>query len=370
MSPLGAPAWGPGSLSGPWALAESIAARDLNNLYRTSCYFADGERYRAFCALYAVMRVVDDRIDAIPSRSALSAAERAREHGAVAAWEEAVAARLAGGGPAPGPALVATFERAGELLDTFTAASLRFPVPPALWANFFAAMHRDVDRPRFATYEEFLEYTEGASVAPTTIYLALVTAEEGRASGEGPAAGAERAGAAPRGVTAPSGRERGARAPYRIPAGFDLVACGRELGLFAYLAHILRDLGHDLATGEEGLLYFAADDMARHGVSEASLFADLGRKRAGAALRALAADLGARARAALARGRTLAVPLAGRLAADRAFILDLIMTLYEAILDRIAACDHDPFDPRHRLTPEDKQKIAQTVAARLALAAG
>jgi hypothetical protein len=32
------------------------------NLYRTSCFFRDMERHRAFCAQYAIMRLVDDRV--------------------------------------------------------------------------------------------------------------------------------------------------------------------------------------------------------------------------------------------------------------------------------------------------------------------
>ena len=59
------PIWCPGSLSGTDGTAEAIAAIDFNNLYRTSCYFVDPERYRAFCALYAIMRVVDDRVDEV-----------------------------------------------------------------------------------------------------------------------------------------------------------------------------------------------------------------------------------------------------------------------------------------------------------------
>ncbi len=40
--------WAPGVLSGGDAVVESIAAKDLTNLYRTSCYLRDKERYQAF----------------------------------------------------------------------------------------------------------------------------------------------------------------------------------------------------------------------------------------------------------------------------------------------------------------------------------
>jgi phytoene synthase len=189
-------------------------------------------------------------------------------------------------------------------------------------------MHRDIERPRFSTYEEFLEYAEGATVAPTTIYLFLVASRSAGDSGS-----------------------------YQLPEGFDLFGCGRELGLFAYLAHIMRDLAQDLATGKEGLLYFAADDMERHGVTEAMLFTDLERRQASPQIRALIAELGARARASLAAGRVLMQPLAGVLTADCAFILDLIVTLYERVVEKLAACSHDPLAGNHLLSSADKQQI-------------
>ena len=157
-------------LTGPWAVAEEIAAKDLNNLYLTSCWFVDPERYRAFCALYAVMRVVDDRIDAIPARRELGDPDRDREHAVVDAWDVALRAAIAGGASADQiaacdhPQTVPLLEVAGE-------AMRRFPVPWELWRNFFAAMHQDIDHPRFATYPQFLDYTEGVSVAPTTMSM-------------------------------------------------------------------------------------------------------------------------------------------------------------------------------------------------------
>ena len=72
------------------AVAEAIASRDLNNLYLASSFFADHEKYNAFCAYYALMRVVDDRIDALPTRMGLSDRERCAEHEIVSAWDAGV----------------------------------------------------------------------------------------------------------------------------------------------------------------------------------------------------------------------------------------------------------------------------------------
>jgi phytoene/squalene synthetase len=206
-----------------------------------------------------------------------------------------------------------------------------------LWENFFAAMHSDIERPRLKTFEEFLDYTEGASVAPTTIYLCLIAASA----------------------------DAGAESPrYRLPEGFDLIACGRALGTFAYLGHILRDMAEDLATGEEGLVYLAAEDMRLHDVDEALMRRDLARTEASPALRALVRDLGQRAEEFLATGRQLCLPLADQLQPDCAYILELIVTIYEEVLAKIASHGHDPMTEQHRLSMDEKLTIAAAVSER------
>ncbi len=318
-----------------WAVAEEIAAKDLNNLYLTSSYFTDPERYRAFCALYAVMRIVDDRIDDIPSRRQFTAADREREHAVVHAWHRALTGTPEST-PTAGQIAGCDTPQARDLLHAASEAMRLFPVPFRLWDNFFAAMHQDIECPRFATYRDFLDYTEGASVAPTTIYLYLICAS--------PAAAGE---------------------PYRPPPDFEIIDCGRALGTFAYLGHILRDLAQDLATGEEGLLYLAADDMEARGVNEAILRADATRKRASEPVLALVRALVERSWAAHREGRELLRPLAGRLAPDRAFIIELIVTIYERVIAKIAACNYDPLRGDHRLTMAEKQRIVRDTAARV-----
>ena len=320
-------------LAACYAVAEAIAAKDQNNLYLVSRYFADPEKYRAFCALYAVMRLVDDRIDAIPSRTELLPEARAFEHRVVEFWERAVEACRAGASPVLTEIPEGLPADIPDLLHAFTDASRRFPVPESLWRNFFAAMHRDLEEQRFATYREFLEYAEGAAVAPTTIYLYLVASRS-------PAAGE----------------------PYRLPEGFDLLGSGRQLGIFAYLGHILRDLASDLATGKEGLFYLAADDLEAFGITETMLFADLAQRQASPQLRLLVSELVERAREFLQHGRSLLQALDGTLTPDCAFILELIVTLYQEVVDRIVACSYDPLAGKHHLSVGDKKRIAFRLA--------
>jgi len=330
--------WKPRSLDGAYATAERVAARDLNNLYRTSCHFHDLDRYRAFCAFYAIMRIVDDRVDELPARPGLSRDQLVAEHDVVDAWRSAVRAcfQSAAGDWVEG---LPPFPEARHLLAAFRESHARFAVPWALWENFFSAMHRDVDRPRFGTYQEFLRYAEGASVAPTTIYLLLIAAVD-----------------------------TGPRFPRPLPQGFDLIRCGRHLGRFAYLGHVLRDLARDLFAVPEPQLYLAADDMAAFGVSEQNLAAEATARRAGPRTRALVGELVRRARDELARGRAHMRALEGRLSADRAFVLEFIVALYQRILEKIQRCGNDPFTGRHRLTPSEKTAIGRRIATDLRFA--
>lgn len=318
--------------------AEEIAARDLNNLYLTSRFFRDPEKYRAFCAFYAVMRVVDDRVDALPARSRMTDAERREEHRVIGQWRLAVERLLAGAGTAAAiadPTAVSPVQR--DLLIAFAEAGRRFPTPERLWANFFRAMDHDVERPRFATYSEFLDYAEGATVAPTTIYLFLIAARPGAAGGE----------------------------RYQVADPAELVACGRDLGVFAYLTHIIRDLADDLRAAGDGLIYFARQDLERHGLAEADLFADLARGQASRGVIELVGDYARRAERLLASGRRRVAALQAALTPDCRFILELIISIYERALAKIVEVGCDPFAERHRLSAAEKTAVVEGVAERL-----
>lgn len=327
--------WRPGSLRGVDGVAEAVAARDLNHLYRTSCYFSERSRYTAFCTMYAIMRVVDDRVDAARVDPAFTSDSLRRESRVVDAWARVVDSSLAGRSPSGCDLAEVEYRGAEELADALLRAAQVFPVPAVLWSNFFSAMRRDLREPRFTRFEEFIEYSEGAAVAPTTMYLYLIAAER---QSDGLA--------------------------YRVSPDCDVVTLGRALGRFAYLAHVLRDLRQDLESGDRGLLYLAADDMARHGVSESRLAADVASHRASPPVRALVRELVGRAWRFLAVGRTGMRALERRLSQDRAFVLGLIVRTYEEVLKKIVACSYDPISGSHRLTETDKRRIALQVASR------
>jgi phytoene/squalene synthetase len=280
------------------------------------------------------MRVIDDRVDELPQDPARF--DCAREHLVLRSWEEALFAVAGGNALPPGLADRCGMAEARLLVTGAAAAMERFPFPHSLWRNFFLAMHRDVEQARFESYREFLEYTEGASVAPTSIYLYLVAAADTTDSGV-----------------------------YRLPEGFDLIRCGRHLGVFSYLAHILRDMALDLQTGERGLLYLAREDLDRFGLDETMLREDLEKGQARKSLRELAAELAHRAHTARDLGIAYLDALDGVMEPDCAFILEIILEIYVQALEKIAAVSFDPMTGKHHLSLEEKYETVARTARRM-----
>lgn len=282
---------------------ERIAARDRSNLFLVSQYLCDRRRYEAFVAMYSVMRIIDDLVDAIPDVHALSSAARQRCLDELDTWRKRIQAAYAG---TPRP----------EAPDVALAATVpRFPIPLAVWSRFLDAMAYDVDHDRFMTQEDFLNYAEGATAAPTIVYVYLLSAQ-------------------------PEESERSGESVYRVKEmadGFDYEACGRALGVFAYMAHILRDVAADLRQGKRGRVYIPLSDLSEAGLSEDE-FRSMVRSGAGdARWRALVDMLCRRARGFEQRGTAMARARFPAMDADCRFVLALIIRFYQDLLRRIEA---------------------------------
>lgn len=316
-------------------VTEAIASKDRNNLHVTSSFFRDPAKYRAFCAYYAVMRLVDDRVDSLPTPCGLSAKLRENELAVVMAWEQVVKSGCHGVYPKTSFLTSCDFAEAKAICESFIHSYRLFPVPITLWTDFFAAMRSDLSDGEFVRWADFLAYAEGATVAPTTIYLWLIMAR--------------------RNVT---------KGSYECPRGFDLYACGRHLGIFAYLGHIIRDLASDVKSMTTRLC-IAREDMLAHGVSPEMLRNEALNRRASHATKRLVADLLQRARDHLAQGRALAQPAYELIEGDSLFILELIIAIYEHVIEKIVSIGCDPMSGRHHLTPQERAEIVQQVAARV-----
>ena len=94
----------------------------------------------------------------------------------------------------------------------------------------------DLNHDGFGTFQEFLEYSEGASVAPASIFVHLCCLEE--VNGE------------------------------YINPGIDVISTARPCALFSYIVHIIRDFQEDQMNN---LNYFALDILAKYNLRPSDL---------------------------------------------------------------------------------------------------
>ncbi len=314
-------------------VTEAIASKDNNNLYITSSFFKDPIKYKAFCTYYAVMRIVDDRIDNLPFLANGYRELYTRELEVINAWEQVIISCSRGIYPTTFQLEACDFTNAGSVCESLIKAFQTIPVPIKLWSDFFDAMRSDIVAGEFHSWSDFLAYAEGATVSPTTIYLLLIAAKRNEANSS-----------------------------YELLPGFDLFTCGRYLGLFAYLGHIIRDLAEDIKNATTRLC-ITREDMVEHGVTPERLRNEAFRHQASLSTRNLVVEILQRARNYLLKGRALTVQIQDFIENDGRFILELIITMYENIIAKIESVGFDPMTKQHYLTRKEKANIVKSVAA-------
>lgn len=183
--------------------------------------FWDDERYEAFKICYRSMRIIDDLIDDRKAAGRrMSKVEIRQFTSMLNDWVEAI------GGDTP----CDSFTK--ELIET----NARFLIPLWPWQRLSESMIYDLHHDGFRTFKVFLRYSEGAAIAPASIFVHLC------------------------GVTKENGR-------FHAPQ-FDIRKAARPLALFAYLVHIIRDFQKDQ---KNNLNYFADVLVAENGLNRQKL---------------------------------------------------------------------------------------------------
>jgi phytoene/squalene synthetase len=176
--------------------------------------FWDDRRYHAAKVCYKFMRMIDDHIDDRKAgEEAITCMEKQMMTEKVNSWIECLY-RSDDHDP---------FIR--ELVDTIS----EFHVPLQLFHNFTKSMLFDINNNGFSTLEEFMEYAEGASVAPASVFVHLCCLTEVDHSYQ--------------------------------PADFDIIEVARPCAIFSYIVHIIRDFQQDQLNN---LNYFATDILGKH----------------------------------------------------------------------------------------------------------
>ena len=269
------------------AACEAVAARNSSTLYHATRALPAARR-DFFAASYAAMRVIDDLVDEdfLVAPADERAARRHSVGEAVEDWRRQTAEGETGG---PLPAgLAAGFEAVVRPSD----------LGPGPWNALAGALTEDVAEAEMADWAAFDRYAEGATVAPAEIFIYLLAADP---------------------------TPEGLRYRHAVPA----IDYARDLAVFCYLVHILRDLARD-ASRPGRLVTIPADLLASAGLDRDSI-ADAVREDRHRALDALARPILERAEGFRLRGRQRIADLLPRLGLRERLALDGLVTVYERL---------------------------------------
>jgi len=190
-----------------------------NPIMDISARIWDEERYEAFKLCYRSMRVIDDIIDERKAKArSITEFEKKKFTSIVNDWNEAI--------------------KKASTFDPFQKQFIKtkFKIPLWPWQKFAKSMIYDLDHNGFKTFQTFLMYSEGAAVAPASVFMHLC------------------------GISKDNG--------VYMPPKFDVERAARPLAIFAYLVHIIRDFQKDQLSN---LNYFADDLISKNGLDRMQL---------------------------------------------------------------------------------------------------
>jgi phytoene/squalene synthetase len=183
--------------------------------------FWEEDRYQAARTCYKFMRAIDDLIDYHKTEhTTIAESEKAQFMDQIQSW--LAMARNSGNSNGPHK----------ELMETIH----RFHIPIWPLEAFAKSMIYDIDHNGFATLSDYLEYTQGASVAPASIFVHL------------------------------NGLIK--KGDEFFPPAFDVKSAATPCAVFSYLVHIVRDFQKDQLSN---LNYFADDLLTENGLTTSDL---------------------------------------------------------------------------------------------------
>jgi phytoene/squalene synthetase len=183
--------------------------------------FWEEERYCAAMMCYQLMRAIDDMIDDHKAKNSLiTENERDKFTASVEDWLR----------------MIIVSKECNPHQDEFARMADKFRIP--LWPleAFARSMIYDINNDGFPTLESFLDYSQGASVAPASIFVHL------------------------------NGLGRNAENFTEPP--FDVRWAATPCAIFSYIVHIIRDFQKDQLNN---LSYFADDIILQSGLTREDL---------------------------------------------------------------------------------------------------
>jgi len=271
--------------------AHNLARKGTPNLYLAANFLEPDDKFRAFLATYAAMRLVDDLAD------------DARAAGEIPlATKKQISAEL------DHFADMFRLQRIDDQLpyaDDLKLALVRFQIPDWPFTLLAEAMKFDLNNDRFDTLDQFLQYSEGAAVSPAAIFmhLAACTFDD--------------------------------NGQLQMPS-FDIHDAARPLAIFSYIVHILRDFKKDFMAGARPLIYIDLETSEMFYVSEEEMARTVTSGRQSLKFTKMIKWYFNRLTWFQVRARLTLDHLAAQLPDDGRFALDFIYELYSATAGKIS----------------------------------
>jgi 15-cis-phytoene synthase len=273
-----------------------MSGRDTNFYY--SFLVLPSEKRRAIVAVWDFCRAVDDAVDEAPATAAAGDPRSARAQ--LERWREELAACYGAGQPRTAQ---------GVNLAPFIS---RFSLPRAAFEAVIDGVAMDLDRSRYATFDDLREYCLRVASAVGLLCIEIFGYSDQRTRDY-----------------------------------------ARDLGIALQLTNIIRDVGTDLARGR---IYLPLEDLARHGCTEEDLRAGV----VSGPVRGLLAFQCERAREFYEKAER-GLPRADR----RRMVAARIMAgIYHAILERIERSGYEVFGEKIRVPRPRRAMIAAAHWAR------
>lgn len=271
----------------------------------------EDERYHAAKVCYKFMRMIDDLIDNRKAKEeAISCLEQEMMTDQVNKWIEC---------------LYQTNHEDPFLLELVQTVST-FKIPMNLFQRFTKSMRFDIHHSGFDSLEAFLDYSEGASVAPASVFVHLCSLGK---------------------------TDQG-----YIPPPWEVTELARPCARFSYIVHIIRDFQQDQL---ENLNYFALDMLERHQLTPSDLKKIARGAPIPASFRKLIGTYYNIADTFRAETQKVLENLTGQLEDRYLFSLHLIYQLYQMVFDRIDLRNGDFSERELNPTPQElKEKVIET----------
>ncbi len=272
-------------------LSRAIAGR-ANANFLHAARLLPRVRQDFFFATYAAMRVIDDLVD--EGFLSLPRHERDSRRAGILAEIEQWTSQCTAFGSEPGPLHP-------DIVAALEATAGRSDLGGWPWTALAGTMRADAEEREMRSWDDFLNYCSGATVAPAAIFVYLLAAEPDA--------------------------ERGFRYGLAVSARDHAL----DLAIYCYIVHILRDLAKDAARSAR-LITIPAEILEEAGLSRAGLGAALSEKSP--AINRLAARLIAKAEPYRQAGHAALHVLATDLALIEKSALFGLIAIYDRLFER------------------------------------